>query len=144
MNFITSKTNQPTIEIQLIEERREAAIIEIAREFCWIYRDWQSAIGEEMIEKIEGAKRRFDIIGFSKFGDKYSSSEWLQRIGHLFANLDVSVDDKYDSRVSQLKKVFGSVVNMIVAFKPLLNDKDTIPESSLIELKKFSQRIRNN
>ena len=34
---------------------------------AWIYRDWQQAIGNLMIREIEGAVRRFDIIGYGDF-----------------------------------------------------------------------------
>lgn len=107
MDFICTKTNQRKIKQEVIKEKRATAINEISREFCWIYRDWQAAIGEEMIIKIKGANRRFDVIGFPEFIMKHNESNWLKKTDNLFSNLDVSVDDRFDSRVQQLKQVYS-------------------------------------
>lgn len=34
---------------------------------AWIYRDWQSAIGDMMIRPTEAEERRFEVIGFGDF-----------------------------------------------------------------------------
>lgn len=34
---------------------------------AWIYRDWQSAIGDMMIQATESDERRFEVIGFGDF-----------------------------------------------------------------------------
>ena len=67
LDFISTETRQTKIKTEIIKEKRATAINEISREFCWIYRDWQSAIGDEMISEIKGANRRFDVIGFPEF-----------------------------------------------------------------------------
>jgi len=141
MDFICIKTNQTKIKKEVIEEKRATAINEISREFCWIYRDWQSAIGDTMIEKLTGANRRFDVIGFSDFQLKHSESFWIQKADGLFANLDVSVDDRFDSRVQQLKQVFQANLELICAFMDIVKRQETVPEQSLIDLKAFNFKI---
>lgn len=141
LDHICQKTGQTKIIESIIEERISTAINEISREFCWIYRDWQSAIGDEMIKEIEGANRRFDVIGFADFQSVHEKNEWLQKVDGLFASLDVSVDDRFDTRVQQLKHVFGSVIQLIEVFKKLINKQETIPDKSLIILQEFNRKI---
>jgi hypothetical protein len=63
----------------------------------YIYRDWQSAIGDMMIVEISGGVRRFEVLGFAAFEDKYYQSRsatseqyerrWFDRIEILFHDL---------------------------------------------------------
>ena len=141
MDFICDKIAQPKVSFNEIKKKRVIAINEISREYCWIYRDWQSAIGDEMIEIIENANRRFDVIGFAKFQEKHDDNIWLKKVDNLFSNLDVSVDDKYDTRVGQLKQVFEASIDLIETFKVLVKQQETISEESLKGLKDFNKKI---
>jgi len=143
MDFICTRTDQRKIKQEIIEEKIATAINEISREFCWIYRDWQSAIGEEMIMNIEGANRRFDVIGFPEFLLKHDNNGWLNKTDSLFSNLDVSVDDRFDSRVQQLKQVFDSTIDLIATFKGIVRKQESIPEKSFNALNEFNMKINN-
>lgn len=129
------------IKVEVVEANRITAINEICREYCWIYRDWQSAIGDEMMEKLQGATRRFDVIGFADFQKKHEVNEWLKKVDSLFSNLDVSVDDRFDTRVKQLKELFHVLVDLIECLKGLVKKQETISEESLNGLKAFDGQI---
>lgn len=143
MDFICKKTNQSKIRQEIIKKKRATAINEISREFCWIYRDWQSAIGDVMIKEIKDANRRFDVLGFPEFQLIHNDNNWLKKTDDLFSNLDVSVDDRFDSRVQQLKQVFDSTIELIATFKEIVKKQESISESSFNALNNFNQIINN-
>ncbi|WP_163378444.1 hypothetical protein [Cyclobacterium sp. SYSU L10401] len=131
MNLISEHTEQNIIEKAHIKEKVDIAIDELAREFCWIYRDWQNAIGDEMILKLEDAKRIYDVIGFSEFMKRRSENEWIQKADNLFANLDVSIDNRFDTRVSQVKRIYISLIELITVLSETIEDEEGISKSGL-------------
>ncbi|NET32106.1 MAG: hypothetical protein F6K19_08890 [Cyanothece sp. SIO1E1] len=141
LDYLCDKTQQSKLDIDVIEKKVSIAVKEISREYCWIYRDWQSAIGEIMIEKIENASRRFDVIGFPEFQQEHESNEWLKKVDGLFSSLDVSIDDRFDSRVQQLKQLFGNTVELIEVFKSLVKKQETILDKSYEDLSRFKSEI---
>lgn len=84
-----------------------------------IYRDWQAAIGDLMIEKEENT---YDIIGYKRFeeiwlmDDKSEDKKWLLRVEKMFRNLDLRLDENYDSRIQQLRKVYNSIYHLLTIF----------------------------
>ena len=143
LNFICKKTNQTKIKLDIIKEKRASAINEISREFCWIYRDWQSAIGDVMLKEIKGANRRFDVLGFDEFQGLHENNEWLKKVDGLFSSLDVSVDDRFDSRVQQMKQVFASTIEIINILRTLISKQETIPDNSFRALNTYNCKINN-
>ena len=141
LDHICEKTSQSKVEKEVIKENISSAINEISREFCWIYRDWQSAIGDEMIKEIEGANRRFDVVGFPEFKLFHEKNEWIKKAHGLFASLDVSVDDRFDARVQQLKQVFDYLIQLIEVLKKLIKKQETIPDETLKIFKDFNNKI---
>lgn len=144
LDLICNKTNQTPVTKDIIGELRQDSINEIAREYCWIYRDWQNAIGETMLKTIQNANRRFDILSFAEFEEIKESNTWLNKAEGLFIAIDVSKEDRFDSRVSQLRFLFGASVNLIVALKELIDEQETITTESIEGLKAFNQKIGNS
>lgn len=96
---------------------------------AWIFRDWQQAIGDFMIKDINGASRRFDVIGFREFichyddlvlNSKNSDKQWIDCIEALFLDLDVSKTSIFDARREQLSEVLKAIDDLIT----VLNDAD--------------------
>ena len=144
MNLISDKTNQPLIKKNIIESKQEIAIDEIAREFCWIYRDWQNAIGDEMIIKLDSSYRHFDVIGFSEFTVKHKESEWLKKVNNLFANLDVSIDNRFDTRVSQVKLIYIILIDLIEELNKAIEDEQAISSKGLKTLNQFKKDLEED
>lgn len=126
---------------KLIKERLQTAINEISRYYCWIYRDWQTAIGELMIKGVTNANRRFDVIGFGEFQSIRIENEWINKVDVLFSSLDVSIDDRFDARVKQLKNVFCSCISLIESLKEHLKKHETITDESFMALKQFKNNL---
>lgn len=143
IELICTKTNNKLIEKSVILENINTAINEISRDYCWIYRDWQNAIGESMLKPIQNAKRRFDIMGFAEFKELKTNNSWLSKPDGLFSNIDVSIEDRFDSRVSQLKKLFGATTNLISVLKNLIEKQETISQNSIDALQKFNLSLGN-
>ncbi|MDY7093615.1 MAG: hypothetical protein SX243_11655 [Acidobacteriota bacterium] len=79
---------------------------------AFLYRDWQSGIGDLMLSEKNGEGRRFDVIGFREFEKIHDDEEsedrpWILRLEELFEGLDLGAADadKYDARIHQLKGV---------------------------------------
>lgn len=141
LDHICNVTNQTKVNQHIVEERITTATKEISREFCWIYRDWQSAIGDEMLKELKDANRRFDIIGFGEFQTIHDNNEWLKKADGLFTSLDVAVDDRFDSRVQQLKQLFGTIIEIINVLQQLISRHETIPIKRFEKLKNFNLQI---
>ena len=87
---------------------------------AWIYRDWQSAIGDMMIRPAEGEERRFEVIGFGDFEHLVSEScdkqpASLTRLFDLFDDLNLEIEDRFDARPTQLRSVARATAQLILA-----------------------------
>lgn len=143
LDLICNKTSQTEISKDTIGELRQTAINEISREYCWIYRDWQNAIGETMLKTIQNANRRFDILSFAEFEEIKLTNSWLNKADGLFTSIDVSKEDRFDSRVSQLRLLFGAIVSLIIVLKRLIDKQETITKESIDGLNAFNKKIGN-
>ena len=141
LKLISAKTQQDTLDENAIESKIDVAIDEIAREFCWIYRDWQNAIGDKMLFRLEGSYRYFDVIGFSDFSTKHEESEWLKKVDNLFSNLNVAIDDRFDTRVSQVKRIYTTLIILIEELNKAINNEQAISSKGLKTLVEFKQNL---
>ena len=141
LKLISAKTQQDTLDENAVESKIDVAIDEIAREFCWIYRDWQNAIGDEMLFRLEGSYRYFDVIGFSDFSTKHEESEWLKKVDNLFSNLNVAIDDRFDTRVSQVKRIYTTLIILIEELNKAINNEQAISSKGLKTLVEFKQNL---
>lgn len=102
------------IPSELVSAEVERASVYLGIKEAWIYRDWQSAIGDYVIQDVENASRRFDVIGYGEFemrymqafegGDDSPTRPWLNRLKAVFIGLDVSKKGMYDARRKQLRQ----------------------------------------
>ncbi len=89
---------------------------------AYIYRDWQSAIGDMMIVELSGGMRRFEVLGFAAFEEKYQQSRnltsdnyerrWFDRIEMPFHDLDMKVSGIFDARRGQLKSLHKGLLEL--------------------------------
>jgi hypothetical protein len=141
-NTICEQVKCTKIPNIVIEENRNKAINEISRIENWIYRDWQNAIGDLILVTIKNSPRMYDIIGFGEFDELLSKkNKWLDRINRLFENLNIEIDDRFDARVGQLKRIYKSTVEILSAFNDLNKNQETISLKSLNNLKAFGEKL---
>ncbi len=88
-----------------------------------IYRDWQNGIGDLMIKYSDKKLgRAYDVISFREYENKINNNDneyiiWFNRTMRLFKELDVSVDNKFDNRIEQLRKIQKTLSELIDALK---------------------------
>ncbi len=118
---------------EVVEAHREQVIVAFLIREAYIYRDWQSAIGEIMLQPITSTRRRFDVIGFAAFEKRFSTESrqgapgdstldhhdkrWLHRLQDLFSDLDMSNADIHDARRDQLRVFMAATDGLLAALK---------------------------
>lgn len=99
----------------LVKATAEQAAIIFGIKEAYIYRDWQAAIGDMMIEEATAGARHFSVIGFGAFEDLYvaakakktrgAAARWFDRLEALFHDLDMEHSDTFDARRQQMQKL---------------------------------------
>lgn len=82
-----------------------------------IYREWQDAIGDAMIERDRDSPRRFRIIGFAEFSKLIGSSKqpWMKVFAGSLDDIDFEQPNPQDFRAHQLRKVANAAAAMVIA-----------------------------
>lgn len=107
---------------------------------AWIYRDWQDAIGEAMLDSAAGAARRFDVKGYRGFVRMTQSPEpfdepWFGRLQDLTSDLDVTADARLDARIAQLRGVLNAVAKLILEFHTVEPARSSVSNATLDAVK---------
>lgn len=102
---------------------------------AWIYRDWQGAIGDVLIQKSESETRKFEVIGFGDFEQLMLSGDpklnlALERLFQIFDDLDLSIEDRFDARPAQLSAVAKATANLILALDQTKGRTSIVPDYS--------------
>lgn len=94
---------------------------------CWIYREWQEAIGDVMLKKAHNSNRRYDVLGYYEFckisKEESEDKKWLSLLDRLFYDLDMTGLDKADMRFLQLKKITVAASDIFLSLTT--NDEKT-------------------
>ena len=98
--------------------QKEKIIEEVSVKLALIYRDWQSAIGDLMLNKEE---EKFFVISFKAFDEMWTKGkkfehQWIKRAETIFSDLNINVNLPLDSRIDQLKLVYGHVYELLKTF----------------------------
>jgi hypothetical protein len=135
-NCLSSNLKTNPIAAGSIDRSWEDAFAILSMREAWIYRDWQSAIGDVMIRKSESEARRFEIIGFGDFEQLIFASDTrtrlaLERLLNVFDQLNLTIDDRYDARPKQLRAVAKATSNLILAGRKFVKGHFVVPEYSI-------------
>lgn len=88
---------------------------------AYIYRDWQIAIGDMMLQEDKRGSRHFSVLGFGVFEDMVLEARkdpqshvarWIGRLEHLIHDLDMTQIGMFDARREQLRKIYDCVVKL--------------------------------
>lgn len=110
----------------LTKTQCEAIIKEVSVKLGLIYRDWQQAIGDLMVERNDGSDLSHGVIGYRQFENIMSMPEsneerkWVAKAERVFQGLDLRAEHRMDSRIHQLKRLYGHAYKLMV----VLNDLD--------------------
>lgn len=88
---------------------------------AWLYRDWQQAIGDVMIREIDGASRRYDVIGYGAFEALFAEAgnPWIERLRSVVVGVDPANPLPGDFRLAQLRNVARAVARVVCAIENL-------------------------
>lgn len=116
-DIVTSYGDRAIDEHRVIETAEAASVIFGIKE-AYLYRDWQVAIGDMMLREEHGSVRRYGIIGYGEFEDRYLiaqqsvttvDSRWFSRLEAIVHDLRMERADFADARRNQLTKLHESV-----------------------------------
>ena len=118
--YLCEQANINHLQAEIISETRARAVRSLSIREAWLYRDFQSGIGDMMIREVSGALRRFEVIGFKEFeeilhSDEKGTKRWVSRLLRVFDRLDISGADRFDARVQMLEKAFLATIDLLVA-----------------------------
>jgi hypothetical protein len=139
---------QSLADARLLETYDEALrCISVKR--AWIYREWQQAIGNLMIRQIDGAVRRFDIIGYSEFeamvrDPKSNKSDLLMRLRDMIVGIDLNQPVSTDYRIKQLRLVANAVASLVCAIETLKLKRKIVDKVTCDMARKFLREIPEN
>ncbi|AOZ11135.1 hypothetical protein BKK80_34840 (plasmid) [Cupriavidus malaysiensis] len=130
-DLIAEKSGCKTIQTVVLKETQARSICQIDIRQAWLYRDWQTAIGDMMIRETKASNRNFEVIGYGDFEEmllaptktQYRS---LSRIAALFHDVDLERKDLYDARPVALHKLLGATAALIVALADTRIGKNTV------------------
>jgi hypothetical protein len=128
------KTN-PITDAALDRTWEEALNIITMRE-AWIYRDWQSAIGDVMTRRSQADERHFEVIGYGEFelfltNGTEAEKLAIERLLSIVDGLDLSIEDRFDCRPRQLRSVAKSTAEIILAIHRTQGKRSIVPQYSV-------------
>lgn len=142
-DLICTTINCSKIDKEIVNETVKTTVREMSRVEAWIFRDWQSALGDMMIKKAStDTDRKFEVIGFKEFERLYLSQDvedrkWIERIDRLFKNLDVSIADRFDARTLQFKNIYKATYGLLEAYSKVKTSEIDLTGDALKNLKQL-------
>jgi hypothetical protein len=146
---ITTALGQQEVAGTVISQSCARAIQIIDIREAWIYRDWQSAMGDLVLIQIDSGERRFDVIGFSEFESLcLSGSEeqkrWVARLSAVFDGIDMVKRNPFDHRPNQLLTVLRATAALTKALSACTKNTSISHESLALASKISSDPLSRN
>jgi len=141
------KTN--AVQPESFEHTWPDAFAILAMREAWIYRDWQSAIGDMMTRPIESEARKYEVIGYSDFEQLELSNTGRERlaIGRLFQvvdDLEPSIENRFDARPTQLRAVVKASAELILAIDRIQGRKSILSPYSKLRAQEVLLKDKNS
>jgi hypothetical protein len=98
---------------------------------AYIYRDWQVAIGDLMLQEDKRGARHFSVLGFGDFedlvlqareGTHLPASRWIDRLERLIHDLDMTQAGMFDARREQLRRMYNCVITLEAGLQQRVRD----------------------
>ncbi len=114
---------------------------------AWLYRDRQDAIGDMMLRRIENEDRKFEVLGYSDFEWLYklgddAQKERIHQLAEIFDALDLSIEDRFDARPRQLRRLSLATARLVKALNTAQGSQSIVSNRVLgiadLVLKTFS------
>jgi len=119
-SLISAACKTAGLSQEILSETEAQAVRAIEIREAWIYRDWQTAIGDLLVRPQAGAPRRFDVAGFGEFEQMVlapceETFRWLERLSRFFVDLDVDDRSEFDARPTTIRNTYVATAQLVVA-----------------------------
>lgn len=99
---------------------------------CWLYRDWQDAIGDFML--VEGCNKDTSMImSYRNFENLYLDDKkdvWIVRSEKLFKGFCISNNPKHDYRIDQMKNILFRAYDLLLALDNIKMNGSILKDST--------------
>lgn len=134
--LMTGHLNANPVPVDVLAETRARAVQQLSIRESWLYRDWPAGIGDLMIQNAPGGERAFEVIGFSKFeamvlNGTDEQKRWIARLHAILVKMDVSVADRFDARVGQLRRTLLGTAAIVKALAAVRSRHPVVDETSM-------------
>lgn len=115
--FVAAEMSVSQPDMNVVRNSTKMVIESIAYREALIYREWQDAIGDAMIDRDRDSPRKFRIIGFAAFSELIEKREqpWFEVLATSLDDIDFEQPDRRDFRAHQLRKISNAVGAMLMA-----------------------------
>ena len=129
-NFLCDELRRAKLDEGVISETMNQAVAAMSYREALIYRDWQDAIGDAMLEKDPDSVRRFRIAGYAKFEEILRGEPpWIEVFRESINDIDFECIDPTDFRAKQLKDLSIAVSKLLISISRT-EEKDLIDKSA--------------
>lgn len=121
---IASATGQ-SIPTARVQSTLAEAVTALSYREAWIFRDWQDAIGDAMLEPDPDSVRRYRVIGYEAFCALIdtSTSPWFRALASTIEDLDLDAPNPSDVRLQQLKDVADASAAILLALAEIPEER---------------------
>jgi len=116
-DFIAGDLGLPALDDAVIDAALDEAAASLVYREALIYREWQDAIGDAMIDRDRDSPRRFRIIGYAEFSTLIESCDqpWMKVFASSLDDIDFEQPNSRDFRAHQLRKIASAAAAMLIA-----------------------------
>jgi len=113
--YLAKETGSKAPDEDVIRETVERAVGGLSYREALLYRDWQDALGDAMIERDPDSVRRFRIVGYEKFTTLLETEPlWFKVLAKSIDDIDFDEIDPSDFRSQQLRDVSAAVAAILI------------------------------
>jgi hypothetical protein len=129
--FLCSELRRAPLDDAIIAETMNQAIAVLSYREALIYRDWQDAIGDAVLEADPDSVRRFKIVGYKKFEEILEGDAlWMHVFRGSIDDIDFEATVPNDFRSKQLRDLASGVSEIVVRLSET-GERDLISSSVL-------------
>jgi len=132
-HYLCQEVRRANISDEIINETLSRAVAGLSYREALIYRDWQDAIGDTMLEPDPDSVRRFKLIGYERFeGVLSGNSLWMEVFRDSIIDIDFDFIDPSDFRAKQLQDLAAGVSEIILSLRD--TEEGDLVQSSVLEV----------
>lgn len=136
--YLCAQLQRAAIGDAIIEETVNRAISALSYREALIYRDWQDAIGDAMLETDPDSVRRFKVVGYERFEQVIAgTSLWMDVFRNSIVDIDFEARDPNDFRAQQLRDLASGIAKILTSLSGS-GEADLVNEQALEVAKKLS------